>query len=94
MEALPASDFTSGLSYTHKLRLGVTNIDDYGLTLARDVKMPENLIDHAIEIGKRLRHTKVVSMHIILSVTFIKLKLFFINVNSWNNFLSSKLIKI
>lgn len=62
MEALPASDSTSGLSYTHKLRPGVTGIEDYGLTLARDVKMPEHLIDHAIEIAKRLRHTKIVSM--------------------------------
>lgn len=61
MEALPAKDSISGLFYTYKLRPGVTNIDDYGLTLARDVKMPENLIDHAIEIEKCLLQTNIVS---------------------------------
>lgn len=64
MEALPAKDSTSGLSYTYKLRPGVTNIDDYGLTLAREVKMPENLIDHAIEIEKCLLQTKIVSNYV------------------------------
>lgn len=58
MEALSSSN---GLSYTYKLRPGVTNIDDYGLTLARDVKMPEYLVEHAIEIEKCLRQTKIVS---------------------------------
>jgi hypothetical protein len=58
MEALFSS---SGLSYTYKLRSGVTNIDDYGLTLARDVKMPEYLVEHAIQIEKCLRQTKIVS---------------------------------
>lgn len=61
MEALPATDSSSGLSYTYKIRPGITKIDDYGLTLARDVKMPENLIEHAIEIEKCLRQTKIVS---------------------------------
>lgn len=61
MEALPARDSMNGLSYTYKLRPGVTNIDDYGLTLARDVKMPENLIEHAIDIQKCLCETKKVS---------------------------------
>lgn len=61
MEALPARDSINGLSYTYKLRPGVTNIDDYGLTLARDMKMPENLIEHAIEIQKCIRKTKTVS---------------------------------
>ncbi|XP_025409358.1 mutS protein homolog 4-like [Sipha flava] len=56
MEALFSS---SGLSYTYKLRSGVTNIDDYGLTLARDVKMPEYLVEHAIQIEKCLRQTKI-----------------------------------
>jgi len=58
MEALPAR--TGGFSYTYKLQPGVTKIDDYGLTLARDLKMPENLIDHAVEIEKSLCHTKMV----------------------------------
>lgn len=61
MEALPTSDFASGLSYTYKLRPGVTNIDDYGLILAKDVKMPENVVENAIEIDKYLRQTKTVS---------------------------------
>lgn len=61
MEALPARDSMYGLSYTYKLLPGVTNIDNYGLALARDVKMPEHLIEHAIEIQKCLRETKTVS---------------------------------
>lgn len=61
MEALPAKNDQSTLSYTYKLRPGVTNIDDYGLTLARDVKMPEHLIEHAIQIEKCLRQRKTVS---------------------------------
>lgn len=61
MEALPAADSTSGLSYTYKLLPGVTNIDDYGLALAGDVKLPAKLIDHAIEIRKTLHQTKMVS---------------------------------
>lgn len=61
MEALPSNDSTCGLDYTFKLRLGVTNIDNYGLTLAKDVKMPENLVENAIEIEKYLRQTKTVS---------------------------------
>lgn len=65
METLPAMDLTGGLSYTYKLRPGVTNIDDYGLALAKDVKMPENLIDNAIEIGNILRRTKIVSISIV-----------------------------
>lgn len=60
MEALPARNSTSGLFYTYKLLSGVTKIDNYGITLARDVKMPENLIDHAIEIEKYLRQTRTV----------------------------------
>ncbi|VVC26209.1 P-loop containing nucleoside triphosphate hydrolase,DNA mismatch repair protein MutS, core,DNA [Cinara cedri] len=59
MEALPAMDSTSGLSYTYKLLPGVTNINDYGLALAGDVKLPEKLIEHAIEIGKTLHQTKM-----------------------------------
>lgn len=61
MEALPAKDYKSALFYTYKLRPGITNIDDYGLTLARDVKMPEHLIEHAIQIEKCLRQRKTVS---------------------------------
>lgn len=62
MEALPSKDFESRLTYTYKLCPGVTNIDDYGLTLARDVKMPEYLIENSIEIEKCLRQTRVVSI--------------------------------
>lgn len=65
MEAIPAVDSTSGLSYTYKLLPGVMNIDDYGLALAGDVKLPAKLIDHAIEIGKTLHQTKMVSVYII-----------------------------
>jgi len=61
MEALPARDSSNGLSYTYKLCPGATNIDDYGLTLARDVKMPEYLIEQATEIEKCLRETRTVS---------------------------------
>lgn len=61
MEALPARDSMNGLSYTYKLLPGVTNIDNYGLALAKDVKMPEHLIDCAIDIEKCLRETKTVS---------------------------------
>jgi len=61
MEALPARDFSSGLSYTYKLCHGVTNIDNYGLTLARDVKLPENLVKQATEISNCLRQTRTVS---------------------------------
>lgn len=64
MEALPERDSASGLFYTHKLLPGVTKIDDYGLTLARDVKMPEKLIEHAIEIENCLRPTKKVSINV------------------------------
>jgi len=60
MEVLPARDSAHGLTYTYKLKPGVTDIVDYGLTLARDLKMPENLIDHAVEIEKSLRHMNVV----------------------------------
>lgn len=70
MEALPARDSTNGLSYTHKLLPGVTKIDDYGLTLARDVKMPENLIEHAIEIEKCLRQTKTVRITFNISIQY------------------------
>lgn len=62
MEALPSKDSESRLTYTYKLCLGVTNIDNYGLTLARDVKMPEHLIENAMEIEKCLRQTRVVSI--------------------------------
>lgn len=62
MEAVwEANDSMNSLSYTYKLRPGVTNIDNYGIILARDVKMPENLIDHAIEIEKQLVKTNLVS---------------------------------
>jgi len=61
MEAIPARDSSNGLTYTYKLCRGATNIDDYGLTLARDVKMPEHLIEHATEIGNCLRQTRMVS---------------------------------
>ncbi|XP_026815539.1 mutS protein homolog 4-like [Rhopalosiphum maidis] len=59
MEALPARNSTTRLTYTYKLCPGVTNFDDYGLTLARDVKMPEHLIENAIEIEKCLRQTRI-----------------------------------
>lgn len=61
MEAIPAIDSTSGLSYTYKLRVGVTDIYDYGIALAKNVKMPENLIEHAVHIGNSLRQTKTVN---------------------------------
>lgn len=61
MEALPARDSMNGLSYTYKLLPGVTNIDNYGLALARNLKMPKNLIDCAVDIEKCLRKTKTVS---------------------------------
>jgi len=66
MEALPARDSSNGLTYTYKLCPGATNIDDYGLTLARDVKMPEHLIEHATEIEKCLRQTRTVSKVVLL----------------------------
>jgi len=62
MEALPSKDSESRLTYTYKLCPGVMNIDDYGIILARDVKMPEHLIENAIEIEKCLRQTRVVSI--------------------------------
>lgn len=71
MEALPAMDSTSGLSYTYKLLPGVTNINDYGLALAGDVKLPEKLIEHAIEIGKTLNQTKMVSAYSIGTYKYI-----------------------
>jgi len=61
MEALPARDSVDTLTFTYKLRLGVTNISNYGLALAREVKMPDNLIEYAIEIQKHLPQTKIVS---------------------------------
>lgn len=63
MEALPATDSSSGLSYTYKLLPGVININDYGLALAGDVKLPDKLIEHAIEIEKMLHQTKMVSFY-------------------------------
>jgi len=62
MEALPAKDSANGLSYTYKLQLGVTKIDNYGLTLAKDVKMPDKLIDHAIQIKECLQQKKTVNI--------------------------------
>lgn len=60
-----------GLKYTHKLRSGVTDVENYGISAASAARMPKPVIDRA----KRLVEEIATEIKVTIKYQFNNLKL-------------------
>lgn len=61
-----------GLKYTYKLRKGITNVENYGISAASASRLPKSIVDNAKKIVTEIApHFKVIATFNILVFVII-----------------------